>query len=171
MDIVRAVGMSAGTFYNYFPDKHVLFEEITRESFNIMRDEMRELRRSLDIRDRKQRIRKIYDSCSAYFDFVDANPQQVLLVLRNSFGVDEEFDLDAWDYYSACAQDLAEDIDRWRLAGAIRGAAPVLIAHAVVGMAMQIAHAYLAEKSFTRNEAIDALVTMIVAIFETYITE
>ena len=37
MDIVKAVGMSAGTVYNYFKDKRDLCEQITSRNYEVFR--------------------------------------------------------------------------------------------------------------------------------------
>jgi len=99
MDIVKAVGMSAGTFYNHFKDKRDLFEQITIESLETLRVTVRSLREPVDIWNPLERAKILQDTFNAIFDFVDANPQQILMLLRVSFGVDEKLDGSVWDYF------------------------------------------------------------------------
>ncbi|HQG33118.1 MAG TPA: helix-turn-helix domain-containing protein [Deltaproteobacteria bacterium] len=57
MDIVKSVGMSAGTFYNHFKDKRDLFRQITQQNFEELRIRIRKLREPLNIWDRSDRSR------------------------------------------------------------------------------------------------------------------
>ena len=170
MDIVHAAGISAGTFYNHFKDKKRLYEVMTREDFEIMRIGLCDIRQSLDARDTGDRRLKVQESCRTYLEYVKNNPEQVLLILRSSFGINTELDMDAWESYSRCAKDISNDIRVWESQGIIKGANPDLIGHAIVGLSMQIAHAYLAQEPFTVEEAVGAMTTMILAIFNTYLT-
>lgn len=56
MDIVRTVGISAGTFYKYFPDKRELFRPFT-------------------IRNSTERAATIRATHTALFDYADQNPE------------------------------------------------------------------------------------------------
>ncbi len=171
MDIVKAVGMSAGTFYNYFKDKRDLFGQITSRNLEELRYRIRKLREPVNIWDRGDRVDKLYQSFGAYFDYIDSNRQQFLMVLRGSFGVDEEMDETIWRHYSDIAQDLAEDIQNWINIGIIEGVHPITMAYAVVGMTMHLGHSYLMEEKFTREEAIETLTTMSHLMFETHMTQ
>jgi len=171
MDIVKAVGMSAGTFYNYFKDKRDLFGQITSRNLEELRYRIRKLREPVNIWDRGDRVDKLYQSFGAYFDYIDSNRQQFLMVLRGSFGVDEEMDETIWRHYSDIAQDLAEGIQNWINIGIIEGVHPITMAYAVVGMTMHLGHSYLMEEKFTREEAIETLTTMSHLMFETHMTQ
>jgi hypothetical protein len=102
---------------------------------------------------------------------VDANPQQLLMLLRVSFGVDEKLDGSVWDYFRGFAQDAGEDIQRWINEGVIEGIDPMLFGTAVSGMVLQLIHNYLVEKRFKREDIIANLIKMIMAMFETYLTD
>ncbi|MGO9146941.1 MAG: TetR/AcrR family transcriptional regulator [Desulfomonilia bacterium] len=171
MDIVKAVGMSAGTFYNYFKDKRDLFAQLTRHNFSTFRTRIKEVRNPVNIWDQTDRLSKLNETYSAYFDYIDSHQQQFLILLRGSFGVDEEFDNNVWSYYSDLAQDLAEDIRNWLDVGVIEGVNPHTLAYSVVGMTMYLGHSYLMEKKFTRDEAIQTLTSMSNLMFESYLTE
>lgn len=171
MDIVKAVGMSAGTFYNHFKDKRDLFEQITLESLEGLRVTVRSLREPVDIWSPESRFKILQDTFNAIFDYVDANPQQILMLLRVSFGVDEKLDGSVWDYFKGFAQDAGEDIQRWIDEGVIEGVDPMLFGTAVSGMVLQLIHNYLVEKSFRREDIVANLIKMILAMFEAYLTE
>ena len=171
MDIVKAVGMSAGTFYNHFKDKRDLFEQITIESLESLRVTVKSLRDPVDIWNPAERAKIIQETFSAIFDYVDANPQQILMLLRVSFGVDEKLDGSVWDYFVAFAQDAGEDLQRWTLDGVIEGIDPMLFGTAVSGMVLQLIHNYLVEKRFTREDIITNLIKMILAMFDVYLTD
>lgn len=170
MDIVHAAGISAGTFYNHFTDKKKLYETMTREDFESMRTGLCDIRQSLNAQNAQDREFKVQESCRTYLEYVKNNPEQVLMILRSSFGIDTKLDMDAWESYSRCAKDISTDIRGWESQGIIQGANPDLVGHAIVGLSMQIAHAYLTQKPFTVEEAVDAMTTMILAIFTTYLT-
>jgi AcrR family transcriptional regulator len=171
MDIVKAVGISAGTFYIYFRDKRDLFEKITGGSFKNLRDYLLELRRPVNIWDRSEGSLKLRETYTALFEYIDANPDLILMVLRGSYGVDEDFDASTWFSFNSWAHDLAEDVQNWLDLNIISGIDPMIFGHAVVGMAMQIIHSYIVEKQFTRTEAIDAITHMNMAMFDAYLTK
>lgn len=171
MDIVKAVGISAGTFYNYFKDKRDLFAQITRQNFGELRKRVREVRIPVNIWNQKDRIAKLIETYSAYFDYIDSHKQQYLILLRGSYGVDEEFDDNVWSYYSDITKDLTEDIRSWLDVGVIEGVNAHTLACAVVGMTMHLGHTYLMENNFPRDEAIGLLTSMSNLMFESYLTE
>jgi AcrR family transcriptional regulator len=171
MDIVKSVGMSAGTFYNHFTDKRDLFAQITRHNFEDFRDRIKKLRERVNIWDREDRDAKLIDTYSAYFDYIDSHRQQFLILLRGSFGVDEELDGNVWRHYSDIAQDLAEDIRNWLDMGVIEGVNTHTLAYSVVGMAMHLGHSYLMENKFTRDEAIQTLTSLSNLMFESYLSD
>ncbi len=171
MDIVKAVGMSAGTFYNHFKDKRDLFEQITIESLESLRVTVKSLRDPIDIWSPEARFETLKNTFNAIYDYVDANPQQLLMLLRVSFGVDEKLDGSVWDYFRGFAQDAGEDIQRWIDEGVIEGIDPMLFGTAVSGMVLQLIHNYLVEKRFKREDIIANLIKMIMAMFEAYLTD
>ena len=59
MDIVKAVGMSAGTFYNYFKDKRDLFGQITGHNLEQLRLRVKKIREAVNIWDRGDRVDKL----------------------------------------------------------------------------------------------------------------
>jgi AcrR family transcriptional regulator len=59
MDIVKAVGMSAGTFYNYFKDKRDLFAQIAHQNLYELRRRIKKLREPVNIWDHGDRVEKL----------------------------------------------------------------------------------------------------------------
>jgi AcrR family transcriptional regulator len=171
MDIVKAVGMSAGTFYNYFKDKRDLFGQITSQNLEELRYHIRKLREQVNIWDYGDMMDKLNQSYGAYFDYITSHRQQFLMVLRGSFGVDEEMDGTIWKHYSIIAQDLADDIQNWLDMGVIEGVNPITLAYAMVGMTMHLSHSFLMEKKINREEAIATLTNMSHLMFESHMTE
>jgi AcrR family transcriptional regulator len=171
MDIVKAVGMSAGTFYIHFKDKRDLFERITTENLETLRKKLKNLRQPIDIWSPRVRALALEETFNAVFDYIDNNPKQMLMLLRLSFGVDEEMDISIWNYFQGFVQDASEDIQRWSEDGVFEGLDPMLFGTAVMGMGFQLIHAYLIEKRLTREQIIPNLIQMIQAVFEAYLTE
>ncbi len=171
MDIVKAVGMSAGTFYNYFVDKRDLFEQITMEGLRNLRIHVKMIRKPADIWNRDERIIIIKDTFAATFHYIDNNPQQLLMLLRGSFGVDKELNINVWNYFSGFAEDIEDDIRDWIKEGVIEGVNPLVFGHAVVGMCLQLFHSYLVENKLTRKEIVENMLTLILAMFEANLTE
>jgi len=171
MDIVKAVGMSAGTFYNHFKDKRDLFENITLESLENLRITVKLMREPVDIWNPEERARTLLETFNAVFDYVDSNPQQLLMILRGSYGVDTELDVSVWKYFQGFAYDVSEDLEKWIKMGVIEGIEPHMFGTAVTGMTLQLIHNYLVENKFSRNEIIVNLIKMVLAMFEAYLTQ
>lgn len=171
MDIVRAAGVSAGTFYNYFKDKREIYERITRDNFNALRSYIREIRSHLNIWNRKDLLVILYDTFNAFFDYIENNPELTYIVLRGGFGVDETFDMITWSSFSTFADDLAEDIQGFLDEGIIENVNPYLAGNAIVGMVMQVFHSFLEEHRFNREEALDILIRTVLAMFDLYLTD
>ncbi len=171
MDIVKAVGMSAGTFYNHFKDKKDIYQQLTLESLERLRVNVKKMREPVDIWNPHERSQTLGEMFNAIFDYLDSNPQQFIMLLRGGFGVDEELDGSIWNYFQGFAEDAGEDVQRWIGEGVIEGIDPMLFGHACVGMCIQVIHSYLIDKRNTRDEVIANLIKMILSIFESYLTE
>ena len=143
MDIVKAVGMSAGTFYNHFLDKKDLYRQLTLQSLESLRINVKKMREPVDIWNPSARSQTLQEMFDAIFDYIDANPQQFIMLLRGGFGVDEELDGNVWNYFLGFAEDAGEDIQRWMNEGVIEGIDPMFFGHACVGMCIQAIHSYL----------------------------
>lgn len=170
-DIVRAAGTSTGSIYAHFKDKRDLFEQITRENLESLRASLKELYETRTPGDARERVKKWEPAYAAFFDYVEANPEEVLLVVRGGFGVDEEQDTILWDFFKGFAGDIAEDFRKWENLGFIKGANGALMGHIIIGMCLQVATSYLMEKQFTREEAITNLLALTQAMVSMYLTD
>lgn len=170
-DIIRLVGMSANTFYAHFKDKKELFEEVATRNLDDLAMTLKKMRKTKTADDILERLEKMKETYNTLFDFVEKNPQQMLLIIRGGFGVDKRLDDDIWRYYNYFATDLAEDFKKWKRLGFIDGFDPVVLGHIIQGMTIQVAHSYLVEKKFSRKKAIETLIQVNKAIMSIYLTE
>jgi AcrR family transcriptional regulator len=170
MDIVKDVGMSAGTFYNHFRNKQDLYTQITIGSLENLRVAIRAIREPLDILNYDDWVKTLQQTYDMIFDYVDNNPQQLIMILRGSFGVDSDLDTNVWEYFQGFAFDVSEDITQWIKNGFIEGIPPMMVGTIIVGMTLQVIHNYLIEKIYTRKEIITHMTKIIISIYETYLT-
>jgi len=170
MDIVRAVGMSAGTFYKHFKDKRELFDHIIRVSFEDFRALIKNVRKDVNAWDRAERLERTIVTITAYIDYIDRERQQFLFLLRGAYGVDADFDVNVWSYYSDITQDIANDYQEWIEKGVFEKTNSYALACVISGMTINVGHSYVTENRFTREEAIDVLTHGITAIFDAQLT-
>lgn len=171
-DIVREAGISTGSIYAHFKDKRDLFAQVTRENLESLRGMLREIRQTDrqddDIRERISRMKLAYET---FFDYVDANTPQFLLILRAGFGVDEQLDSGAWEYFNFFADDFGEEFCKWERLGYLRGVNASLMGHIIIGAGLQVVHSYLMDAKFTRSEAIHNLMALNQALLTIYLTD
>lgn len=170
-DIVKEAGISTGSIYAHFKDKRDLYEQIVRENLDVLRNTLQELSQTKTPGDVRQRIRQWKPAYMAFFDYVEANPEQVLLIVRGGFGVDEEHDTIIWEFFNTFASDIAEDFRKWQDLGYMQGVNPELMGHTVIGMCLHVALSYLMDRKFTRVEAINNLIALTYAMISIYVTE
>jgi AcrR family transcriptional regulator len=171
MDIVKLVGMSAGTFYNYFKDKRELLEHIIKTSFEEFRVVLRTSRKNVNGWDKNEHKALLLATFTAYIDYMDREQQQFLFLLRGGYGVDSDFDGNVWAYYSGIANDLTRDLSYMIKEGILEKTNPYLLACTIVGMVTNVGHSYVMEKKFTRKQAINVLVRSCMAIVAAFETE
>jgi AcrR family transcriptional regulator len=170
-DIVKTAGISTGSIYAHFKDKRDLYEQIIRENLDSLRNRLKELSQTQNPGDVRQRILQWQPAYVAFFDYVEANPEQILLIVRGGFGVDEENGMITWEFFNAFASDIAEDFRKWQELGFIQGVNPELMGHTVIGMCLHVALSYLMDRQFTRTEAINNLMALTHAMVSIYLTE
>ncbi|MGO9146301.1 MAG: hypothetical protein ACLQDF_08020, partial [Desulfomonilia bacterium] len=130
--------------------------------------ELSQTKKPGDVRERVQQWMPAY---TAFFDYVEENPEQILLIVRGGFGVDEENDTITWEFFNAFASDIAEDFRKWEELGFIKGVNAALMGHIIIGMCLHVALSYLMEHEFTRNEAINNLLALTYAMVSMYLTD
>lgn len=170
-DIVKTAGISTGSVYAHFKDKHDLYEQIIRENLGHLRITLKELSQTRNPGDARERVQQWKPAFTAFFDYVESNPEQILLIVRGGFGVDEENDTIIWEFFNAFASDIAEDFRKWEELGFIKGVNAALMGHIVIGMCLHVALSYLMERQFTRVEAINNLMALTHAMVSLYLTE
>lgn len=165
IDIVKEANVSAGTFYNYFTDKKDIFQQLTEKNLEKIREETKRFRRlpreilqmpKVEMRELIISLAyKIYDNI---FSYMDNYPQQMIMTIRGIFGVDREIDQKAMEFYNAMAQDFIDDMTSWeKLFGVEMRLNKLISAHIILGSLFQVAHIYLTQKTFSREEAIETL--------------
>jgi len=170
-DIVREAGISTGSVYAHFKDKRDLFEQIIRETNEVLRARLKELSQTKKPGDVRERVQQWLPAYIAFFDYVEQNPEQILLIVRGGFGVDEENDTITWNFFNDFASDIAEDFRKWEDLGFIKGVNAALMGHIVIGMCLHVAMSYLLDRQFTKNEAINNLMTLTYAMVSMYLTD
>jgi AcrR family transcriptional regulator len=170
-DIVKAAGISTGSIYAHFKDKRDLFKQITSENLEFLRSRLKELSQTKTPGDARERIGQWMPAYIAFFDYVEAYPEQLLLIVRGGFGVDEEHDTFFWESFNAFASDIAEDFRKWEDLGFLKGVNAVLMGHIIIGMCFQVALSYLMDRQFTRDEAINNLMALTRAMVSMYLTD
>jgi len=170
-DIVRVAGISTGSIYAHFKDKRDLFEQIIRENLDVLRITLKELSQTKKPGDVRERVQQWLPAYVAFFDYIESNPEQILLLVRGGFGVDEENDTITWDFFNSFAEDIAEDFRKWEELGFIKGVNAALMGHIVIGMCLHVAMSYLMKRPFTRNEAINNLLALTYAMVSMYLTD
>jgi len=170
-DIVREAGISTGSIYAHFRDKHDLFSQLIQETNEILRIKLKLLHETKKPGDVRERIQQWKPAYCAFFDYVEENPEQILLLARGGFGVDEENDMFVWNLFKGFATDIAEDFRKWEALGFIRGVNADLMGHIIVGICLQVALSYLQERQFTRTEAINTLLSLTYAMVSLYLTD
>lgn len=166
MDIVKTARMSAGTFYNYFTDKKDIFEQLIENNLNKIRKETKRYRtlpeNFMDLSTDQRRAvlnEMLHAIHNNLFDYFDRYPQQMLMTIRGIFGVDGDTDQKVMEFYNGMAQDMLDDIEHWERITGFKGKLNKLIyAHAILGSLFQVAHIYLTQQSFSREEAIETLI-------------
>lgn len=170
-DIVKASGTSTGSIYAHFKDKRDLFEQITRETLGKLSSRLKELSETTHPGDARERVSRWRPAFEAFFDYVEENPEQVLLIVRGGFGVDEELDNTLWEFFRTFASNIAEDVLKWEELGFIDGMNAMLMGHTIVGMCIHVALGYLLDRRFTRDEAIGTLLSVTHSLVLRHLTQ
>ncbi len=170
-DIVREAGTSTGSIYAHFKDKRDLFKQITRENLERLRGTLKMLSETKKPGDARERVLQWKPAYSAFFDYVDANPEEILIIVRGGFGVDEEQDMTLWEFFHDFATDIANDFHKWEELGFLKGVNGELQGHIILGMCQQVALSYVLERHFTREEAISNLLALTQSMVSLYLTD
>jgi AcrR family transcriptional regulator len=124
-DVVRASGLAAGTFYNYFPDKQSVFHAVLEEHTTELRRRLRDSRSRA--RDAETIVRESFET---YFSFIVEDRPLFEMLRRNAGIVRELFDTPALELGIlelredlAARDELSASLDLDALAAAMGGVA------------------------------------------------
>lgn len=170
-DIVREAGISTGSIYAHFRDKRDLYEQILRDNLDTLRSTLKELSQTSTPGDARERVSRWRPAFTAFFDYVDEHPDQILLLLRGGLGMGDENEELTWELLDAFASDIADDFMKWQELGYLSGVHAVLMGHVITGMCLHVALSYLKSHRFTRDEAIETLMGVTSALVFSHLTE
>jgi AcrR family transcriptional regulator len=131
-DIVRATGLSVGTFYEYFRDKQEIFAAVAEEAWAGIRQRLRAVRRDRRL-PLEERVRRAY---LAYFQFVVEQGHlysvldEMILGSRGERGPGT---------VAQAVEELREDLLPDWASGALGAEDPDLVATAMVGTGLLVA--------------------------------
>ena len=101
-DIIRRTDLATGTFYNYFPDKEALLQELIEEFQGELRRRVHEARQAA--KSLEDLLRSAFRAC---FEIFIEDEMILALVMRNAGEIERLTSLKALD---PAAADLAEDV-------------------------------------------------------------
>lgn len=167
IDIAREAKTSAGSVYKNFKDKYDIFHKITRstlDGFSSILDKLDETKAPGISKKIAHRWKSAY---SAFFDYIDEYPNQVLLILRGGFGVNEEHDMMLWEFIQLFAKTIGDEFQKRVKAGYSLDVDCTLQGHIIIGMCRQLTMSYIIDKQFSRDEVITTLTAITKAISHT----
>ncbi len=154
-DLTARAGTGVGTFYRYFEGKEEVMRELLTGFLSGIRDQVAALRAGIETREPLEQIDMVRENFSVILSEFQARPALALMLLRNSYGVNEEINELAWELVKQMAADIVSDIERAELAGLIEVQAKDALAHAIAGSVLQCAHNLLADGAYTREQAVE----------------
>jgi len=143
-DIIRASGLSVGTFYEYFRSKDQIFAAVAAEAAAGLRRRLREVRRERSV-PFEERIQRAY---LAYFEFV-SEERRLFAVLERQFWRFQEAQAPG---ISLAVRELREDLLPDLPPGIGRTEVDALAA-AMVGSGMLVARQMLSRSDLTPAQA------------------
>jgi AcrR family transcriptional regulator len=156
-DITKVAGTGVGTFYRNFRDKDDILKEMLDHFFSPIHMQFRTLRKDIEKRMPLEQFMLIRECYRIVLSALIERPALAMTLIRSGFGVNPAINELIWSFHRRFADDLVNDIERGQAAGLFRLPQPRVLAHSLVGMVMQTAHALLIEKQPTIDEAIDTL--------------
>lgn len=127
--IVQTAGLSQGAFYLYFPDKKAAFGALQDEVATLLR--RRIYWATKDVPDPKARVEA---GLAAFFEFYDEYRDWMRRLTIEGLAVDQAFERRQRELHHTLAQGFAPTFH------ALGIQEPELAAHALIGMAMEVAY-------------------------------
>lgn len=144
-DLIRASGLSTGTFYNYFPDKESVLRALVDRSAVDLRAKLAESRAAAHSPEEFVR-----GGFRVFFDYLSSDPTFFALLSRNAGAVRQLLDE---PILGSAIGELSEDLDAAVERGEMPAFEPSLMSAAMAGAALEMAVAVLERKAATPEEA------------------
>lgn len=130
-DIVRETDLSSGTFYNYFPDKDAVFDELLAEVLSDLRPRVREARASATTGEAF-----IKDAFAAAVDVLLADEENFAFIQRSSNAFRAR--LFEGEEYAGIFEELRVDMQRGMEQGVLPEFSADLMTAAMVGATLEV---------------------------------
>ena len=157
-DIVRRTDLASGTFYNYFPDKESVLRALVDEIAVEARARVRTARAAATSLEAF-----VADGYRAYFEFLARDPSTVALMRRNAGTIRTLFDEPA---LCPGIAELRVDLEAGVAAGALPPHDTALTASAMVGAAVEVGIAMVADDPIDVERAVACVTSIFVGAFE-----
>jgi AcrR family transcriptional regulator len=170
-EIAKTAGVGIGTFYKHFPNKDALLAELLSTLFADVRRQIGEIRSGAEKWSPMEKLvsfRRVYE---VVFRVMLGRPQISLTFLRSGYGASPEVSEIVWDGLRRIVQDLTADFIRAEKDGLVVVPDKDALGHAIVGMALQLAHKCIVDKRPSLQEAVDLCTRVTVGTLFAFMTE
>jgi len=152
-EVALKAGTGISTFYRYFDDKPALLSALIKQLFHDLRVRLAAMRHDLTHKEPLERLAIYRKTFELAFATMIEKPELTRIMLRSSYGADDELDRWVWAEMNGVVDDMVRDIKAAKKAGLIKIRQPRLLADAAMGMALQLAHRAVIEGRPTAKEA------------------
>jgi AcrR family transcriptional regulator len=151
-DIARAANVGVGTFYLYYPTKQAIFLELVE-------DTMRRLKAELDsVRDRATDPAALrYESSATFLRFAQENRE----LFRIVFGHGADFHKLVRKAQGMFVRDVIENLQTGIQAGVFRPHQTEIVAHAIIGLSVQVVTWWLENEDTPIEEIRDTVMELV----------
>jgi len=147
-DIARDAHVAVGTFYLYYPTKEALFLELVEDTVRKLRGEID--RAHAAAADPRARARA---GCETFLRFAEENRE----LFRIVFGHGATFHNVVAQAQRLFAADAAANIAAGMQAGIFRPSRPDIVAHALIGMLLQVVSWWIEQEEVSLSEVTEGL--------------
>lgn len=151
-DIARAAKVGVGTFYLYYPAKEALFIELVEDVIRLLKGEFEKLQERIEDPVMLARVRN-----ETFFRFAQSHRE----LFRIVFGHGEEFHDVVRRAQQLFIADLADNLRQGMQSGAFRPGNPDLLAHAFIGVALQVVHWWVENETMSVEEVSQAVLDFV----------
>lgn len=144
-DVIRASGLSTGTFYNYFPDKESVLRALVDRSATQLRAVLSQTRASATSPETF-----VSSGFRVFFEYLASDPTLFALLSRNAGAVRQILDE---PIMGAGMGELTRDLEAAVARGDLPGFNPELMSAAMAGAALELGVVMLENRSATPQQA------------------